>query len=222
MPDYQRPFFSTRGKTVYHAILKAIREGMYQPGEPLREIEVSQRLGVSRTPVREALSRLQDKGLVEPAPGRGLAVARLSTQQIFELYSLRADLEKLVVRNVVKYATPIEIDNLERLNELFGSAKDVQSATEANSLLHAALREASRNRYLHMAIDDLQDTVALIAVTVFSAPGRIEAAYKEHAAIIAAIRDRDADRAEQLMGDHIHSLLEVRMGLSRNVTLETA
>jgi DNA-binding GntR family transcriptional regulator len=206
---------------VYHAILKAIREGVYQAGDPLREIEVAQRLGVSRTPVREALSRLQDKGLVEPAPGRGLAVARLSNQQIFELYSLRADLEKLVVRNAVQYATSFEIDNFERLNEMFGNAKDIKSATEANSLLHASLREAARNRFLHMAIDDLQDTVALISVTVFSAPGRIDAAYKEHAAIIAAIRDRDSERAEALMGQHIEALLETRMSLSRLNALET-
>lgn len=215
MPENQRPFFSTRGKTVYHSILEAIREGIYQPGDPLREIEVAKKLGVSRTPVREALSRLQDKGLVEPAPGRGLAVARLSTQQIFELYMLRAELEKLVVRNVVTHANSIEIDNFERLNEAFGKSEDARIATETNNRFHTSMREAARNRYLHLALDDLQDSIALIPVTVFAAPGRIEAAYREHAKIIAAIRSRDSALAESLMIEHVQALLETRLSLSR-------
>lgn len=220
MTEHQRPFFSTRGETVYHAILAAIREGMYRPGDPLREIEVAQKLGVSRTPVREALSRLQDKGLVEPAPGRGLAVARISSQQLLELYTLRMELEKLVVRSVVQYATPLEVDNIERLNEAFGASTDIKRASELNSAFHTSLHEAARNRYLHLALIDLQDTVALLPVTIFSTPGRIKAAYEEHARIVAAIRSRDAALAESLMAAHVQALLEARLTLSQASVLE--
>lgn len=212
----QHTFFSTRGKNVYYAILDAIRHGVYKSGDRLLEKEVADRLGVSRTPVREAFSRLQDKGLLEPAPGRGLAVAQISMQQIFELYTLRVELEKLVARSAAQYATPLEIDHLERVNEEFGAATDPARAFELNRMFHTRLCETAHNRYLHMAIEDLQDTIALLPQSIFSAKGRTQIAHDEHAAIIAAIRDRDTELAEERMSQHVRAVLDTRLSLAQS------
>ena len=110
MPNTAEPG-KTRGQNAYGAILAAIRDGIYRPGDAIREEEVASRIGVSRTPVREALGRLQEKGLVEAAQGRGVAVAILSTSQVFELYAIRQEMEGLVARFAAQHATTAEMDN---------------------------------------------------------------------------------------------------------------
>jgi DNA-binding GntR family transcriptional regulator len=107
---------ATRGQNAYRMILTAIREGLYKPGDRLREEEVASRFGMSRTPVREGLGRLQEKGLVEAASGRGLAVATLNMQQVLELYAMREEVEGTAARFSSQHITAVEIENMERLN----------------------------------------------------------------------------------------------------------
>lgn len=209
----------TRGQSTYQAILAAIRDGIYRPGDPLREEEVATRLGVSRTPVREALGRLQEKGLLEAAPGRGVAVSILSMQQIFELYAMREELEGIVARFAARHATDAEIANLERLNaEFAAAAENPKLAAQWNRQFHARLYDAARNRYLRQAVEDLQETIALLPDTTFTHKGRTETATDEHVTIIDAIRRRDADGAEKAAVDHIKAALEVRLVITRTET----
>ncbi|GAA2890681.1 GntR family transcriptional regulator [Aminobacter sp. P9b] len=206
----------TRGQSTYQAILAAIRDGIYRPGDPLREEEVAARLSVSRTPVREALGRLQEKGLLEAAPGRGVAVSILSMRQIFELYAMREELEGIVARYAARHATEAEIANLERLNAQFAAAADdPKLAAQWNRQFHARLYDAARNRYLRQAVEDLQETIALLPDTTFIQEGRTATATQEHVSIMEAIRQRDAEGAEKAAVDHIKAALEVRLIITK-------
>lgn len=206
----------TRGQSTYQAILAAIRDGIYRPGDPLREEEVAARLSVSRTPVREALGRLQEKGLLEAAPGRGVAVSILSMRQIFELYAMREELEGIVARYAARHATEAEIVNLERLNaEFAAAADDPKLAAQWNRQFHARLYDAARNRYLRQAVEDLQETIALLPDTTFIQKGRTATATQEHVTIMEAIRRRDAEGAEKAAVDHIKAALEVRLIITK-------
>lgn len=206
----------TRGQSTYQAILAAIRDGIYRPGDPLREEEVAARLGVSRTPVREALGRLQEKGLLEAAPGRGVAVSILSMQQLFELYAIREELEGIVARFAARHATDAEIANLERINEKFAAAsEEPQLAAQWNRQFHARLYDAARNRYLRQAVEDLQETIALLPDTTFVQDGRTGTATDEHVAIIEAIRRHDPEVAEKAAINHIKAALNVRLLITK-------
>ncbi|WP_417585733.1 GntR family transcriptional regulator [Pelagibacterium sp.] len=206
----------SRGQSAYQSILKAIRDGVFRPGDRLREEDVAQRIGVSRTPVREALGRLLEKGLIETGTGRGLAVSTLSMPQVFELYAMRQELEGLVARFAAHHATDVEIENFERLNDQFRTAQSPELAKELNRILHARLYDACRNRYLRQAVDELQETIILLPDTTFVSTGRIEAASDEHARIIGAIRARDADAAQNAGIDHIARALTVRLQIAKD------
>ncbi len=215
MPPQKDPLAKTRGHSTYHAVLAAIRDGIYRPGDPLREEEVATRLGVSRTPVREALGRLQEKGLLEAAPGRGVAVSILSMQQIFELYAMREELEGMVARFAAQHATEAEIANLERINSEFAASTDPAVAAQLNRQFHARLYDAARNRYLRQAVEDLQETIALLPDTTFIQEGRTQTATDEHRTILEAIRHRDREAAEKAAVDHIKAALGVRLQITR-------
>lgn len=203
------------GQSAYQAILDAIREGVYAPGERLREEDVAERLGVSRTPVREALGRLQEKGLLQAAPGRGLEIATLDTERVFELYAMRGELEAVVARFAAQHATEAEIAHLERLNAQFSACGSPEEAARVNRAFHARLYAAARNRYLRAAVEDLHETVALLSRTTFTQDGRREIAVGEHAGIIAALAGRDAQAAADAARRHIARSLATRLDMIR-------
>ncbi|TVR07565.1 MAG: GntR family transcriptional regulator [Salinarimonadaceae bacterium] len=206
---------NTRGQNAYRLILEAIRAGSYRPGERLREEEVAKRLGMSRTPIREALGRLQEKGLVEGASGRGLAVSTLNMQQVLELYATRADFEATAARFAAQRGCEVEFENLEQINQDFRRSEgDPARAAHFNRLFHVRLYDAGQNRYLNQALDDLNDVIALLPVTTFVEEGRVEKAYSEHAEIIAGLRTGDPDRAYRAALNHIREALKARLRLS--------
>lgn len=177
----------------------------------MREEEVATSLSVSRTPVREAMGRLKERGLLQAAPGRGLAVTVLSTQQVVELYAVRQELEGSVARFASQHATPVEIENLERRNELFGKAENPRLAAQLNRQFHARLYDAARNQYLRQAVEVIHETIALLPTTTFSHTDRTASAFEEHVKIIEAIRNRDPIAAERAAEGHIGAALQIRL-----------
>lgn len=206
---------TTRGHEAYRSIIEVMRQGIYRPGDALREEEVAARLGVSRTPVREALARLQERGLVEAGKGRGVIVAVLSTQQVFELYAIRGELEGIVARYAAHHATEAEIMHLRQLNDAFRNAGTASAAYEHNRSFHTQLYDACRNRYLRQTVEDLQDTIAILPETTFVAPRRITTGAGEHDDIIDAIMNKDGELAQRLAVEHIKASLAVRLELIR-------
>jgi len=206
------PRSGPRGELVYKTLLDDIRAGRIQPGDRIREEDVAQALGVSRTPVREALQQLQARRLVELAPGRGIVVVKLTMQQVMELYAMREVLEGAAARFAAQYALPAEISIMEELlSEFEGASEDAPRLAHINYLLHRTIYEAARNRYMHEALNNLEDALSLLQNTTFSLPERHQSACLEHREIVAAIAARDSDAAEAASRHHIREAQRVRL-----------
>lgn len=204
-------------EAVFRALYKALGEGLYRPGDRLREEEVAQRLKVSRTPVREALSRLTAKGFVEPASGRGLIVRSLDMTEVLELYAMREILEGAAARLAAQHASRPEIDSLIDLEEAFeAEADNPAEMARLNRAFHETIFRAARNRYLDSALQKLQDGIILLGVTTFSVQDRPSTAAEEHRALIEAIAAQDSDKAEKLARSHIQEALRARLKMLRN------
>jgi DNA-binding GntR family transcriptional regulator len=192
-------------------IIDAIDRGVYRPGDRLVESELAERFGMSRTPVREALQRLETQALVT-RDGRSLIVASLDHDQIAELYTVRTELEALAARLAAQHAAREEIAVLRAMVEedraLLG---DPSALSRANRRFHAQLHRASHNRYLVQQLGMVHRTMALMATTSLSADGRGETALDEHAAIVDAIAARDGDRAATALRQHLSVAFEVRL-----------
>jgi DNA-binding GntR family transcriptional regulator len=206
----------SRSAKVYEALLERIRKRDLEPGMRVREEAMAAMLDVSRTPVREALARLQMRGLVENAPG-GLAIVELNRPQTMELYALRAVLEGAAARFAAENASSSDLANLRyvcrRFADFEGSASEF---ARLNRIFHDAIYEAAHNRYLMRMLEELHDSLALLPDTTFSYPGRSDAAKGEHLAVLAGIEARDPDSAEKAARSHIDHARDARLALLFN------
>ena len=190
-------------KDAYDMILEAIDVGVYRPGDRLVESELAERFGVSRTPIREALQRLETQSLLA-RDGRSLIVASLDHSQLSELYVVRSELEGLAARLAARHATEEEIQVLEGMIEADRALVDDPPAlARANRRFHRQIHLASHNRYLYQQLDLVYRTMALMATTSLAATGRGATALEEHARIVAAIRARDEQAAYDALKSHI-------------------
>ncbi|WP_407495304.1 GntR family transcriptional regulator [Pseudooceanicola sp. MF1-13] len=200
-------------KDAYTLILEAIDHGVYKPGDRLVESELADRFGVSRTPIREALQRLETQSLLS-RDGRSLIVASLDHNQLAELYSVRTELEGLAARLAARHATPEEIkvlrDMVEEDRALLG---DPSALSRANRRFHKQIHLASHNRFLVQQLEMVHRTMALLALTSLAAQGRDEAALAEHDAIVTAIENRDEEAAGRMLSDHISKAFVTRLKL---------
>jgi DNA-binding GntR family transcriptional regulator len=202
-----------RGEYVYAELRAAIGSGRLLPGERLRETEIADHLGVSRTPVREALKRLETDGLVAFNQPRGLIVKELSQVQILELYAMREVLEGAAARFAGEQASALEIDALKHLLAIQLAAKTPGEAAAANRQLHDALTRAAHNEYLLRAMNVLTDALALLGKTTYTVPGRMASGAQENAEIVEAIARRDPEAAERSARRHILAAGAVRLGM---------
>jgi len=204
----------SRAEYAYQRIREAIRSGEFQPGQRLREADLAEHFKVSRTPIREAIRRITADGLLELVPGRGLAVAQFSMQQVRELYFLRATLEGAAAAAAAQFASPSEIKAMGDLLDQSEAALDhpVETA-RLNALLHQVIHEAARNRYLSQALAQMSDALALLPGTTFEAEGRSVLALAEHRGILGAIIARSPERAEEVARSHIRRASETRIAM---------
>lgn len=200
-------------KDAYTLILEAIDQGIYRPGDRLVEAELAERFGVSRTPVREALQRLETQSMLT-RDGRSMIVASLDHNQLAELYVVRAELEGLAARLAAKHATPEEIrvlnDMVEADREIVNDPDDL---SRANRRFHKQIHLASHNRYLVQQLDLVHRSMALLASTSLAAEGRGKAALEEHAEIVRAIAAGDGEAAQTALRAHISKAFETRLKL---------
>ena len=197
----------------YQMILDAIDTGVYKPGDRLVESELADRFGVSRTPIREALQRLETQSLLA-RDGRSLIVASLDHNQLAELYVVRAELEGLAAKLAARHATPEEIKVLKDMVAQDREIVDDPNAlSRANRRFHKQIHLASHNRFLVRQLDLVHRSMALLATTSLAAEGRGETAMDEHERIVAAIEARDGDEAFEALSDHISRAFEMRLKL---------
>ena len=200
----------TPQKDAYQLILDAIDTGIYKPGDRLVESDLAERFGVSRTPIREALQRLETQQMLT-RDGRSLIVASLDHNQLAELYAVRAELEALAARLAARHATPEEMSVLRQLvEEDRRIVDDPLALARANRRFHKQVHLASHNRYLVQQLDMVHRTMALLATTSLAAEGRGEAALDEHEAIVRAIEARDEPAAAEALRIHLSHAFETR------------
>jgi len=197
----------------YNLILEAIDMGEYRPGDRLVESDLADRFGVSRTPIREALQRLETQSLLA-RDGRSLIVASLDHNQMGELYVVRRELEGLAARLAARHANAEEITVLREMVAADDAlVNDPAALARANRRFHKQIHLASHNRYLVQQLDLVHRSMALMATTSLAARGRGEIAQREHKAIVEAIGARDEDAAEKALQDHISVAFMTRLKL---------
>lgn len=204
----------TQNKDAYTLILEAIDLGVFKPGDRLVESDLADRFGVSRTPIREALQRLETQSLLA-RDGRSLIVASLDHNQLAELYAVRSELEGLAARLAARHATLEEVRVLkEMVKDDWDLIGDARGLAKANRRFHKMIHLASHNRFLVQQLDMVHRSMALMATTSLAAEGRGEGALGEHQAIVDAIEARNEDEAYDALKRHISKAFETRLKLS--------
>jgi len=202
-----------QNKDAYGLILEAIDVGVYKPGSRLVESELAERFGVSRTPIREALQRLETQALLI-RDGRSLIVASLDHNQLAELYAVRSELEGLAARLAAQHAAPEEVRVLRKMVEDDRKlVDDPEALSRANRRFHKQIHLASHNRYLVLQLDLVHRTMALLATTSLAVEGRSEGSLAEHDAIVTAIENGEGDAAYAALKTHISKAFETRLEL---------
>jgi DNA-binding GntR family transcriptional regulator len=195
----------------YSMILDAIDSGVFRPGDRLVESELADRFNVSRTPIREALQRLETQSLLA-REGRSLIVASLDHNQTAELYVVRGELEGLAARLAARHATVEEVRVLREMVEADNALVDQPVAlARSNRRFHKQIHLASHNRYLVQQLDLLYRSMALMATTSLAAEGRGEIAQAEHDRIVTMIEARDEEGASRALRDHISVAFVTRL-----------
>lgn len=195
----------------YSMILDAIDVGTYVPGDRLVESELAERFGVSRTPVREALQRLETQSLLA-RDGRSLIVASLDHNQMAELYVVRGELEGLAARLAARHATAEEVRVLREMVEADNELRDNPAAlSRANRRFHKQIHLASHNRYLVQQLDLVHRSMALMATSSLAVQGRGSIAQDEHDRIVQMIEQRDEDGADEALRLHISVAFMTRL-----------
>jgi DNA-binding GntR family transcriptional regulator len=210
---------SSLKEIAYASIAEWIITDELETGAPLVESELAERLGMSRTPIREALHRLEQDGLVEILPRRGGIVTRLSSRDLEEFYEVREALDGMAARLA---ATRGNQDHWDAIDQSFRSAdeehdeqKRLEKYQSAGDHLHLHVMQASANRRLQRVNENSRFQIRRERHIVASIPGRIEQSAKEHRAILEALKRRDADDAEARMREHVVSTKESVIELYR-------
>ena len=186
---------------------EAILSGALAPGQTLGEESLGRQLGISRTPVREALVMLRGEGLVETPPNRPAAVRSFTAADLYEMHSLRAVLEGYAARTAAPLLTDRQLDELarsiDRYAELCAHDDTLPELVEENFTFHTTIQQAAESERLESMIRQVT-AVPLIykSYMTYSAENR-ESALQDHRKILAALRDRDPERAESLMKAHV-------------------
>ncbi|MDR5655047.1 GntR family transcriptional regulator [Ruixingdingia sedimenti] len=200
-----------QGQVVYRRLLEEIRDARLLPGTRLREVEVAERLGHSRTPVREAIRLLESDGLVVHQPRQGATVRVLDYPEVMELYEMRAVLEGTAARLAARVANETELRQLHELNAEFAAAGDNQQAARLNRQFHAMLLEAARNRFLLRSMRVVQKTMLILGPTTLLEADRTVTAAREHQTVLDALSARDGPGAEAAMRAHMEAAQMVRL-----------
>lgn len=200
-PVWPLPAARTLAEQVYQAVRARIMAGALAPGTFLREKDL-EAMGVSRTPIREALGRLASEGFLERLPHRGFRVPEESLASLLELYPIVAALELLAGRLALERFTPDDVTRLRAINARLAEARDrgdVRAMLELNTEFHRLISERGGNRRLALLLDDLRSQLTRLELWYYSGRERTQRSIQEHEEIIAAIERGDRARALELL-----------------------
>jgi DNA-binding GntR family transcriptional regulator len=236
MPVYSRQAAeiivrTTLADRVLQQIVEAIVQGTMAPGAPINEVDLSARLGVSRAPLREAIFRLEAKGLVQRTPHLGARVVDLKPNDLKDLFVIREGLEGMAARLAAEAMSGTELDQLEQGLEAHRRQPDVASGTAyyqagGDQDFHFRIANGSNNlRLFRLLCEDMYSLMRVYRFRGSAAPGRAIQAHIEHQAILTALRRRDPQAAEDAMRHHIRQSwanTEARLVADGNAALDVA
>lgn len=210
--DIKSARHGSRSELVYLKLREAIQAGKLKPGDRIMETEVADWFKVSRTPVRDAIRRLESEGMLEHARRNGLVVATLDRQAVMELYVMRETLEGTAARLCARHASDMEILDLlelvERERQLEG---DFEGLARHNRRFHEAIHRGAHNRYLEKSLAAVNDSMGLLGTPLMLLPHRAQTAAAEHAQIVETIQRRDPDAAEEAARKHVRAAQRERL-----------
>ncbi|NLW17322.1 MAG: GntR family transcriptional regulator [Firmicutes bacterium] len=195
-------------ENVFEHLREAILKGQLAPGERLMEMQLAAEMGVSRTPVREAIRKLELEDLVVIIPRRGAYVAGLSIKDVAETFEVRAALEALAASLAAERITPEELEEMERILARVGAAAEADDRPQLVALdeeFHNLLYKASRNERLMQILSNLREQIKRFRSTTLAVPGRVPEVLQEHRKIAAAITQQDAELAHKSALEHIEN-----------------
>ncbi len=200
----------TAQERVEEVLRQAILRGELGPGEPLVLEDLSAELGVSRTPIREAMRALSSEGLVDMDSFRSAAVHTPSLEEAREIYDLRLLLDPIAVRRAVGRIGREELETAQAIHETMLSTDDLGEWVDANREFHRVLQQAARSDRLNTIIDGLRNSAAMqVALSLRAESSQIAQANADHEKILRAFQAGDADAAVRLTEDHLRNTLEV-------------
>ncbi len=197
----------------FEILIAAIEQGELLPGERLQETRLAEQFGLSRTPIREALHRLETLGLAEPGPKRGLIVARISYERLRQLFAVREGLEKLAMQLAVAAASDEEIALLQQMVDTEQHITDSKALHDHNRMFHRQIYRSTHNPYLNEMLDNLRIHLSLLRGTTYALSDRTEQAKQEHQAIVDALSRRDSTAAQEAACEHIRNGYRARLAI---------
>ena len=199
------------GSRVFHTIRENILSGKYAQGEELKEKTIGEELGVSRTPVREALRQLELEGLVSIIPNKGAYVVGISKKDMQDIYEIRCRLEGLCARWAAEHITKEQLDELEEIvfrAEFHAKKGNAEQLVELDNQFHETLYKAADSKELQRVLSDFHHYLQRVRKITLTDTNRAVESNKEHMMIVDALKEHDADKAEKLASKHIFSTSE--------------
>ncbi len=193
---------------VFESLREAIIHGRLKPGERLMEMQMAEEMGVSRTPVREAIRKLELEGFVVMIPRKGAYVSGISVKDIVDVFEVRAALEGLAAGLAAERITDEEMEKLERILVRITEVSDkddLEVIVDIDTEFHDLIYKACRNERLVQIITHLKEQIQRFRTTSLAQPGRLRDALSEHRLIVEAISDRNVEMAQVLAREHIDS-----------------
>jgi len=195
---------------LYEEVAERLRQRIFShelpPGTWIDEQALAEDYGISRTPLREALKVLASEGLVTLKPRRGCYVTELSGSDIQEIFPIIAMLEGRCAYEATQKASPAEVNRLEKIQETLEKAaatSDIPAYFQANQQFHQELWQMTGNRWLLQVIQDLRKVLKLTRYQSLSVDGRLQKSMEEHRELLAAIKAKKPELAEQVMKAHL-------------------
>jgi len=198
-PERMRPIRDE----VYDILRQAILDGTYRPGDKLKEEELALRLGVSRTPVREALRKLEMGSYVKPHSHRSVVVSPVDPDEVEDLLEVRREVEVRLIRKAAVHATPEGIAKLRRLLGEADGAEELSVRLERVEAFNALMLGLSQSGQLLLLHKKVREMLQRVLVSGHADPARARVAVREHAAIVDALEAKDPDLAEARLREHL-------------------
>ncbi len=202
--------YSLRGR-VFNHLRDDILSGKYKENDELKEVKIGKEMGVSRTPVREALRQLELEGLVQIIPNRGAFVTGISAKDVHDIYMIRARLEGLCARWATEHISKEQLEQMEEnvyISEYHSAKGHMDQMAELDNQFHRILYASGNSKMLEHLLNDYHDYVLRVRKRTLSTVDRSTESNKEHRAIMEAIKAGNADLAERLATQHMHNAYE--------------